>query len=479
MVKGYLGRIALVLGLVTAAEGAGCYLSGEEVADADDEVVAGTDVSRVLASTLILDQGCIATKVGPHHLLVAARCVADKPEFAPGKTITFKLASAPEAVVERDTDVSAGRRDARPAPSGDAGASEDAERDAGAAPSDAGAAPSDAGTIAPNTSNKEATISEVVVHDSYKTKCAGQTCAFGTTASSDAKDIAVIVLNADLETIPTIPVDLDPVVDSAPLLAVGSGCAKLDGASKGTKQIETIAVPARLANHEGSPYKDAPPLATRLKAGYVVTPGIGWKAKALELCKNDIGAPLFRSKHAAVVGVTSNFTMFDKTVLAPVTVHHTRVDAASKVGTWLATLGVETTRTCSETAQGCPAAGRYGGDVPKPSRTDGTNETTSPGVDGGEPSSPKTDGGQDEDEDDVDDGRLPSRGEEEKLGDGEDHDEQKFNDGAGYDAGPKKKKKKKASGCSAAPGTRHAPVGGFAFVVGLAVAAAAARRRRR
>jgi MYXO-CTERM domain-containing protein len=466
MVKGNLGRLAFVIGLVAAAGAAGCYLSEEEVSNADDEVVAGADVSGVLKSTLLLEQGCIATKVGPHHLLVAARCVAEKPEFAPGKKISFKVASAPNAVVARNTEVVVGA-DAGPSNTeNDAGA--DSARDAGAGPA------TDGGTRPPNTSNKEATISEVQVHASYKAKCPGQTCAFGTTAASDAKDVAVILLDADLETIPTIPVDLDSVGQSDPLLAVGSGCAKLDGTPRGTKTIKTIAVPAKSVNHEGSPYKGEPELATRLNGGYVVTAGIGWRSNELELCKNDIGAPLFRGSHAAVVGVTSNFTTFDKNTLVPVTVHHTRVDTPSKVGTWLASLGVETTKTCS--ADGCPTR-QYDGGAPSPlgSRTDSTTGPTGPEGDGGDVL--KGDGGKNDD--DVDNGRLPSRGNEEQLGEGDDGYEQRLNDGEGYDAGPKKKKKKQAAGCSAAPGTTSAPTGGFAFAVGFAIAAAAARRRRR
>src|SRR5262245_4799174 len=58
MAKGTLGQLAFLVGLAATAGAAGCLLSQEEVATDDDEVVAGSDVTQVLKSTLILDQGC-------------------------------------------------------------------------------------------------------------------------------------------------------------------------------------------------------------------------------------------------------------------------------------------------------------------------------------------------------------------------------------------------------------------------------------
>ena len=66
---------------------------------------------------------------------------------------------------------------------------------------------------------------------------------------------------------------------------------------------------------------------------------------------------------------------------------------------------------------------------------------------------------------------------EEQLPPPEDEYQPRQNDGEGYDAGTKKKKKKAAQGCSAAPGSIPSSSGGFAFAVGLAVAAVNRRRR--
>src|SRR5262249_48591378 len=161
-------------------------------------------------------------------------------------------------------DVGAGDPDAGRAGDGsdvDAGAMNDerAARDGGSA-------------RPPNPSSREATISEGVIHASYTAKCQGETCAFRTVAASDAKDHAGIVLDAELEAIPTIPVDLDAVGESDPLLAVGSGCAKFDGTPGATRTYRTSAVPGKSVNHEGSPYKEAPARVGGLNAAYVVTP---------------------------------------------------------------------------------------------------------------------------------------------------------------------------------------------------------------
>src|SRR4051812_45857839 len=92
---GNLGRYAFLLGLVAAAGGAGCFLSEDDSAQSDDDITDGppVEVAAVLKSTLILDEGCTAAKVGARHLLVAARCVAGNRAFAPGKIIKFKAAT--------------------------------------------------------------------------------------------------------------------------------------------------------------------------------------------------------------------------------------------------------------------------------------------------------------------------------------------------------------------------------------------------
>lgn len=470
MMTGRFGRLAFILGLAVSASAAGCFLSEEETDDSGDQVVAGGEIADVLKSTLILDTGCTAAKVGPRHLLLAARCVVDKAELAPGKTFTFKTASEIRTAAVEDDDV---------LEAADGGADDPVDDELDPDGDDAGAAADAGAPKKKNNGDRSATIAEVEVHPSYTAKCAGELCAFGAIEASDAKDIAVIVLDADLSTVPSIPVDLDAVGQSDSVLAVGSGCTKFDAKAAEVKTFKTIAVPAKAVNHVGSPYIEDPALVTRLGAGYVVTPGTGWRSGEPRVCATDVGAPLFRAGQAAVAGVTSNFTTFGKTDLVPVTLHHTRVDRASKVGTWLATLGVETTHSCSEATGGCVKKD-YDGGLPSAKAAPGTDDTE--GGDAGDVIAPETDGG-DGEEGDAGPGStdLPEQGEEAPLPESTE-DEYYPSEGSdewdNYDAGPRKKKKKAASGCSAAPGSMPSGADGMTFVVGLAIAGAALRRRR-
>jgi Trypsin len=455
MATGSLGRVAFLLGLVVSTGAAGCFLSEEETAAGSDRVLEGGDTSNILKSTLVLESGCSAVKVGPRQLLTAARCVAGKAQFATGQTITFKPASELKTILAQDDVL-------EPV---DASADAGAKRDAGDAPSKPA-----------NKSVREVTIEEVEVHPSYIAKCKGELCAFGAIGASDAKDIAVIILDADLESVPTIPVDLDTVGQSDTLLVVGSGCLSFDAKPSGVKTFKTIAVPAKSVNHAGSPYIDDPALVTRLEAGYVVTPGVGWRNTEPRICASDIGAPLFRGGQAAVTGVTSNFTTFEAGKLTPVTLHHTKVDTASKVGAWLAMLGVETTHSCSEVAGGCAKKG-YDGGMPDTQAAPSSGNGTSPEGDAGE-LIPPPDAGE------ADAGPVsndyPEQGEEAPLPDSseEEYTPGEENPYEDYDAGPRKKKKKTQSSCSATPGTMAAGGDGMAVVLGLTLAGAAVRRRR-
>ena len=485
MEKGTLGRLAFIIGLAASVGAAGCFLGEEETDAGKDEVVAGGgDTSMVLRSTLVLDIGCTAAKVGPRHLLLAARCVAGNADVAPGKTIHFKAASEQRNIVAPDTD-----DDVLEAT--DAGAAEQENEENEPTAADAGAAAEggedDAGAPKPaNKSDRKATIEEVEIHPSYTAKCNDELCAFGAIDASDAKDIAVLILDADLESVPTIPIDLDTVGQSDTLLAVGSGCEKLDGEPSTVKTYRTMAVPAKTVNHSGSPYIEDPALVSRLNAGYVVTPGVGWRSTEPRICKTDIGAPIFRGGQAAVAGITSNFTMFEPGDLVPVTLHHTKVDTASKVGTWLAQLGVETTHSCSEATGGCVKKGYDGGvpgtqAAPKPQKPD---NGTAPGGDAGDevlvPGEEGDAGPAEEEDAGPVSNELPSQGDEAELpesNEDEYYPSGSYEDYSDWDAGPKKKKKKKASGCSAAPGS--APVGdGIVLVLGMAALGAVARRRR-
>lgn len=444
--------ISLAAGLMAAIGAAGCSLAkADATGSSPDEVVAGGDVSQLLKSTLVLQGGCTAAKIGPKQLLVAARCVSGNESFAAGKVLTFTTAANAKTIAAAPTDAGAAPKD---------GGSKDA------APSDSGkhdASP--IGTGASSASERDVTIAEVRIHPSYVAKCAGDLCGFNTLAASDSPDIAVIILSADLDTVPTVPVDLDPVGQADELLAITSGCSTFDGkATSGPKTVRTEAVPAKSASHTGSPYAAAPQLVTRLAASYVVTPAAGWKAEDPRLCKSDIGAPLFRAGAAAVAGVTSNYTTYAG-LRVPVTTQHTRVDAQSrfKIGDWLTTLGAETTHSCSESAGGC-VKHTYDGGEPA-----GPDDTTEPG-DGGQKDATASDAQSKPPEDtSPHQDQLPSDTPESSSNTGGDD----FADAAA----PKKKKGGSSGGCSAAPGTT-APSGGVIIGLCLALGVVVARRRR-
>lgn len=464
-----LVRFSLAAGVLAALGAAGCSLVGDEsTGSSPDKVVAGGDVSELMKSTLLLQGGCTAAKVGPKQLLVAARCVSGNQAYAAGKEVSFTTAASAKSVA------------ATPA---EAGAPADADSTKDAAPTDSGAkdasaSATDSGT--PTSANaRSVTIAEVKIHPSYVAKCTGDLCGFNKLAASDSPDIAVIILTDDLETVPTIPVDLDPVGQADELLAITSGCNTFDGKpTVAAKAVRTEAVPGKSVNHKGSPYETSPQLVTRLASSYVITPAAGWKAGEPRLCKADIGAPLFRANAAAVAGVTSNYTTYAATRGVPVTTHHTRVDAMSrfKIGDWLTTLGAETTHSCSESAGGC-VKHAYDGGAPSGPTTDGTTEPgdAGPASDAGPvgdasaadavaPTEPAPTPGETAPHQD----QLPNEEPETTTNTGGDVD---------VDAGSGKKKKDPAGGCSAAPGTT-APSNGLVIGLALALGAVVARRRR-
>jgi hypothetical protein len=94
MAKRRLGPLALLVTTVASASAFGCLLGNEDDASSDADVVNLPAGSKGLDSTLVLDTGCIASKVGPRHLLVAARCVAGNADIAPGKSLHYSVASA-------------------------------------------------------------------------------------------------------------------------------------------------------------------------------------------------------------------------------------------------------------------------------------------------------------------------------------------------------------------------------------------------
>jgi hypothetical protein len=323
--------------------------------------------------------------------------------------------------------------------------------------------PPPAAKPASNPNAKTVTIASVVIHPSYVAKCTGDLCDFTKLAASGAADIAVILLEKDLDGIPTVPVDLDPVREADSLLVVTSGCTTFDAAPAAPKTVQTQAVPAKSANHAGSPYETSPSFVGSLASSYVVTAAGGWKTGKPRLCRTDIGAPLFRASTAAVAGVTSNYTTFLGQSV-PVTTEHTRVDAQSsfKIGQWLTKLGAETIHSCSESADGC---GERSTD-PTPPKSDGgiADAATTPDAapDAAAAPAPVADPSpqdQDQDQGGNNDPPTSSKGSSSKA-----------------DAPASKKEAAAEGGCSAAPGTT--PSGGLVIGLALALGAMLARRRR-
>lgn len=452
----------------------GCSVAAEDDASSSSRVGAGGDVSQVLKSTLVLQGGCTAAKVGPKHLLVSARCVSAKPEvFAAGKTLSFISAATSTAATTfapadqtEETDAGEVVDDA------DAGA-DTTDTDAGTDSKD-----SDAGSSTGKSANvRTAKIASLEVATSFAAKCTDLgACGLDKTEASDSPDVALILLADELTSVPTVPVDLDVVSDADPVLVVSSGCSRLDRQDPSKlKTLKTTAVPAKSVNHDGSPYQSSPQLVSRVKASYVVTPGVGWRSSEAGLCKGDFGAPMFRAGTAAVAGVMSNVTLWSETKSIPVTVQHTRVDGTSrfKIGAWLEGLGVQTIHSCSETAGGCVTRS-YDGGMPELSATDDTTDDTTD-EDAGPTNALPGDGGADDDGGAV--VEPPSDPYQDQLPQESASDDDYYGDYDYGDAAVPKKKKKAAGGCST--GSGPAPVSELSLVFGVALAAAVARRRRR
>jgi MYXO-CTERM domain-containing protein len=465
-------RITLAVGLVSAVGAAGCSITqSEDAASSPDQIVSASDTSALLKSTLVLAGGCTAAKVGPKQLLVAARCVTNNPALVTGKILSFTSAASgvvPAAAVAAPVVPDDGDDSGAAGAPDDGGAPVNAANDGGSNDSDGGGA-----------SSRDVKIADIQIAPSYVSSCTTDLCGFDKLAASDSADIAVIILDSELTTVPSIPVDLDPVGLADPLYAVNAGCANLEAsASTAPRLAKTIAVPAKSVVHAGSPYASASTLVTRLAASYVVTPASGWHGTDPSLCKTDMGSPLFRAGSVAVAGVTANYTTYLNGHLA-VTTHHTRVDSASrfKIGDWLTSLGATTIHSCSDMSGGCVKHGYDGGAPQQAATGDGT---TSPGdADAGDAMAPgasasgDSDSGVDPNAGNPHGDQLPTDPGDGSGDDGTGDGEDDYADAAA----PTKKKSPAKAGCSAAPGG-PAPTGEMFLGLGLVLAGAIARRRR-
>ncbi len=416
----------MFLGVVAVASAAavGCFVQ-QPIDDTDtsgSKVTEGrSSSSTLLKSTLLFADACSGVKVGPKQILTAARCVQTSTSLVKGGTLRYVLGSQ-------------GRpSEARAARTPDASAEENEER---------------------ATGFREATIADVHVNPSFASRCREDSCAFGSLVSSDAADIAVIELAEELSTVPSIPVDLDPVGVGDPLFVTMSECALLDSTAGNTVLNRTPAVPTTSVVHAGSPYEQNTSLVSRLGKSYLLTAGPGWDEEAPGFCRDDVGGPVFRTNASVVVGVTAGYTAWKNDKNVPVTLHHTRLDEASKeaVGTWLKDLGVETIKSCSESIEGCKTHSFDGG-VPRMPGTTAGEEGDGGTIDGG-----------------TTEAKRPPRPEQGSLE--IDEPEERSPSSASYEEvdGGSKKKAAAAGGCSAAPGNAGADLpAAFGLVSALAL----------
>jgi hypothetical protein len=383
--------------------------SSDESASTEQDV---TSLPVGLSAVVSIEGGCTAVKVGPKHLLLAARCITNKLAFLPDKPIKFR-----KGVVSTERDVVSDER---------ADAAEDAT-----APKGHDASPPPVGELV------EDTIAETKIHPSYLRACGMGACAPGRPGGAEAADVALIILKGEND-IPIVPVETDPVGVGSNVLVLSNGCNPNAPARLRAHDAKLVAADA-LA-HEGTPY--AGPLAQAAFGSYVVTRGPGGPQRdAPGICGDrDVGAPLLLATGEAVVGVNSNITAGSPEAgpagALPQTNLHARVDAVARheVGAWLAQAGVKTTKACTADA-GC----KPGEPAPK---TDGGATTTDAGK-------PKPDAAPTPKEDETASEFTPPEEEEEPT----------------PPAKPAAKPKKKAaeSGCSASPTANGSALGAALF----------------
>ncbi len=423
----------------------------------DGGEAAGQEVNgarrSALGAIVALEGGCTAAKVGPNHLLVAARCVTNEPRIAIGKTLRFRkgdvTTDASDVVAAATTDAAAATTDAV-APD-DAGSNDASSSDA----STDDASTDDAAAQIPSTDAAapgpiEAKIAQVQIHPTYLQKCGNGACALGKPGGADVADLAIIVLADEIADLPIAPIELDPVSAGTRVLAVGNGCDP--SAAPRLRAKATEIAKTETAAHTGSPYPAEVALA--LAASYVTTrgPGDSEASGALVCGEKDLGAPLFLADGSAIVGVNSNTTPSSDARL-PMTNQHARVDAAARhgVGEWLTQMGAKTSRACTDTDAGCKP-------LEAPAKADDAGKSSDaaaiPDARAAQPFTPREEGSAPDDESSAD--TTPSKPRKP----------------------PSPKKAADDGGCSAAPRS-SAPGAGFGLLARAAAFALVRLRRRR
>ncbi len=318
----------------------------------DDADVQGQEAkgarADALSAVVAIEGGCTAVKVGPKHLLLAARCVTNKPAFAMGRPIRFR-----KAVATRDDGPE------EPGPK-DSGAPTDASEAAaeiqdGATPDAALDGAGGGGDPNPGTLYED-TIAQIQIHPTYLKKCGTGACVATKPGTAEVADLAILVVSKEIADVEVAPIDLDPVAKDARVLLLSRGCSPGSEAATKLRAKATQLAPVDAALHTGSPYQSAPALKEALSSSYLITrgPGDPDARDALGVCSDrDVGAPLLLADGSAIVGINSVATRGTEPL--PITNLHARVDAraAHDVGNWLAKAGATTTRSCSATAAGC------------------------------------------------------------------------------------------------------------------------------
>ncbi len=302
---------------ITAALGAcaivACASDGEEETAAADGALINGRADDSFSATVVIENGCTATKVGPRHVLLAAHCI-----------------EAYFGMIGPGTHVRIGT-----------------------------------GALRSGLTWNVVTIDRIFVEPNRK-----QACDVGCVSTEDPRgartaDVAVVTTKEALDFVPaTAKVDLDPVVPGDELYVVGAGCEKyvrqedFDYAKRRIKSGKTYALSPYDAFHPGSHlnmFGNREQTAATYAGSYFATPGPDEERGAPGLCPGDSGGPVYRADaRDVVVGVNSTYTFVDlhASRSVPKTNGHTRLDAASshRVGDWLASLGVQTTRSCATRA---------------------------------------------------------------------------------------------------------------------------------
>jgi hypothetical protein len=339
------------------ALGAFCGCAANNASTTEDADLIGGRQARAneRPATMLVKGNCTVAKVGPRHILTAAHCVdgAAAYKFAPGATIEITNAKAFRTFADPN--------------------------------------------MPAESPWKTAVVERTEIHPAWREKCASGTIVCGSvhiSGRNQMPDLAVIITKDPIADVPTVAVDLSPVVPGDRVAVTGYGCEEAVGgnwdyANSRLRVAETAAEAFDRTIHEGSfIYRDDRDngVASMMDGIYVITPGpkdapsgepagessepangaAGKRGARGGLCPGDSGGPLYRIglTTSVVVGVNANYTFSggqsyplgdgtDRSFSyggSPVSNWHTRVDSATglKTGTWLRDLGVRT--TCSRGA---------------------------------------------------------------------------------------------------------------------------------